>query len=111
MTVTQTVVREFEVDLVVREAEQVAHDVVAMTLSLPDGSALPDWTPGAHIDLLLGDGLTRQYSLCGRTSDTDAWRVAVLKAPDSRGGATAGHDLGTGANVRGGGARQQLPDV
>ena len=111
MTVTQTVVREFEVDLVVREAEQVAHDVVAMTLSRPDGAALPDWTPGAHIDLLLGDGLTRQYSLCGRTSETDAWRVAVLKAPDSRGGSQAVHELGAGATVRVRGPRNHFPVV
>ena len=111
MTVTQTVVREFEVDLVVREAEQVAHDVVAMTLSRPDGAALPDWTPGAHIDLLLADGLTRQYSLCGRTSETDAWRVAVLKAPDSRGGSQAVHELGAGSTVRVRGPRNHFPVV
>ena len=37
MTVTQTVVREFEVDLVVRDADQVAQDVVAMTLAHPLG--------------------------------------------------------------------------
>ena len=111
MTVTQTVVREFEVDLVVREAEQVAQDVVAMTLARPDGDALPDWTPGAHIDLLLGDGLTRQYSLCGRTSETDAWRVAVLKAPDSRGGSQAVHGLAAGATVRVRGPRNHFPVV
>ena len=44
MTVTQTVVREFEVDLVVRDADEVAQDVVAMTLAHPSGEALPDWT-------------------------------------------------------------------
>jgi ferredoxin-NADP reductase len=111
MSVTQTVVREFEADLVVREAEQVAHDVVAMTLSHPDGATLPDWTPGAHIDLLLADGLTRQYSLCGRTSETDAWRVAVLKAPDSRGGSQAVHELGAGSTVRVRGPRNHFPVV
>ena len=94
MTLTQTVVREFEIDLVVRDAEHVAQDVVAMTLARADGSELPDWTPGAHVDLILGDGLTRQYSLCGRTNDTDSWRVAVLKTPDSRGGSLAVHGLG-----------------
>jgi len=111
MTVTQTVVREFEVDLVVREAEQIAQDVVAMTLARPDGDTLPDWTPGAHIDLLLGDDLTRQYSLCGRTSDTDAWRVAVLKAPDSRGGSKAVHGLAEGSTVRVRGPRNHFPVV
>ncbi len=111
MTVTQTVVREFEVDLVVRRAERVAQDVVAMTLARPDGDALPDWTPGAHIDLLLGDGLTRQYSLCGRTSETDSWRVAVLRAPDSRGGSQAVHGLAAGSTVRVRGPRNHFPVV
>ncbi len=111
MTVTHTVVREFEADLVVRKAEQVAQDVVAVTLARPDGESLPDWTPGAHIDLLLGDGLTRQYSLCGRTSETDAWRVAVLRTPDSRGGSQAVHGLGAGANVRVRGPRNHFPVV
>ncbi len=111
MTVTQTVVREFEVDLVVRRAERVAQDVVAMTLVRPDGESLPDWTPGAHIDLLLGDGLTRQYSLCGRTSETDSWRVAVLRAPESRGGSQAVHGLTAGATVRVRGPRNHFPVV
>lgn len=111
MTVTQTVVREFEADLVVREAEQVAHGVVALTLARADGQALPDWTPGAHIDLILDGGITRQYSLCGRTNETDAWRVAVLKAPDSRGGSTAAHELDAGSTVRVRGPRNHFPVV
>ncbi len=111
MTVTQTVVREFEVDLVVRETESAADDVVAITLARPDGDALPDWTPGAHVDLVLADGLVRQYSLCGRPSETDAWRVAVLRAPESRGGSTAVHALPAGATVRVRGPRNHFPVV
>lgn len=111
MAVTQTVVREFETDLVVREAELVAQDVVAMTLTRPDGTDLPNWTPGAHVDLVLGDGLTRQYSLCGRTSNTGSWRVAVLKAADSRGGSRAVHDLDAGSTVRVRGPRNHFPVV
>lgn len=108
MTV-QTVVREFEMDLVVRDIDHVADDVVALGLSRPDGEALPQWTPGAHIDLILDDGLVRQYSLCGRTSDTDAWRVAVLKSPDSRGGSKAVHALEAGSTVRVRGPRNHFP--
>lgn len=111
MTVTQTVVREFEVELVVREAEEVASDVVAMTLARADGQTLPDWTPGAHIDVVLDEGLTRQYSLCGRVNDTDSWRVAVLKAPSSRGGSTAVHALTKGSTVSVRGPRNHFPLV
>ena len=111
MTLTQTLVREFEADLVVEKVEEVARDVVAVTLVRPDGEPLPDWTPGAHVDLVLGDGLTRQYSLCGRTSETHSWRVAVLRAPQSRGGSEAVHHLGEGATVRVRGPRNHFPVV
>jgi ferredoxin-NADP reductase len=112
MAITQTVVREFEADLVVRATEEVALDVVALTLVRPgDGGALPDWTPGAHIDLVLGEDLVRQYSLCGRTSDTDSWRVAVLRAPDGRGGSATVHGLRAGESVRVRGPRNHFPVV
>ena len=111
MSVTQTVVREFETDLVIAAADHVAADVVAMTLRSPGGGDLPAWTPGAHIDLVLGDGLVRQYSLCGRTQDGEAYRIAVLKAPDSRGGSTAVHALRAGQTVGVRGPRNHFPVV
>ena len=111
MTLTQTLVREFEADLVVDRVEGVARDVVAVHLRRPDGAPLPDWTPGAHVDLELGDGLTRQYSLCGRTSDTQSWRVAVLRDPHSRGGSEAVHHLTEGATVTVRGPRNHFPVV
>ena len=86
VTTTTTIIREHEVDLVVREARTVADDVVVLTLADPQGAELPAWTPGAHIDLILGDDLTRQYSLCNSPSKPGVWRVGVLRAPDSRGG-------------------------
>jgi ferredoxin-NADP reductase len=111
MTVTRTVVREFEADLVVESAEPVADGVVAVTLIRPGGEGLPGWTPGAHIDLILDDHLVRQYSLCGRTSDMDAWRIAVLQAPDSRGGSLRVHRLTPGETVRARGPRNHFPVV
>ena len=109
MSVTQTVVREFEAELVVRETERVAEDVVALTLGRSDGGDLPAWTPGAHIDLVLADGLVRQYSLCGRTEQSDAWRVAVLESPNSRGGSVAVHRLREGDAVVVRGPRNHFP--
>jgi len=46
-------VREFETDLVVTGREEAARDVVVLTFEHPDGRPLPEWTPGAHIDLVL----------------------------------------------------------
>ncbi|GAA3383716.1 PDR/VanB family oxidoreductase [Cryptosporangium minutisporangium] len=109
MTVTQTVVREIETELVVRSAEQEADGVVALTLSRPDAGDLPDWTPGAHIDLVLDDGLVRQYSLCGRSGDAASWRIAVLRAPESRGGSLRVHELKAGSVVCVRGPRNHFP--
>ena len=81
-----------------------AEGVVELTLTSPDGSPLPAWQPGAHVDLLLEDGLTRQYSLCGDPSTPSEWKVAVLLERDGRGGSAFVHEKlaeGTTLQVRG----------
>ena len=94
-------VHEFTTDLVVRARRVPADGVVVLDLAHPDNEDLPRWEPGAHIDLILGDGLTRQYSLCGDPRDSAVWRVGVLLDPNSRGGSRYVHDkLGDGATVR-----------
>ena len=109
---TQTIVREFEAELVVTESVVVADDVVALTLAAGDGSPLPPWTPGAHIDLVLGDDLVRQYSLCSSPGDRGTWRLGILRTPDSRGGSKAVHaNLHDGALVRVRGPRNHFPLV
>ncbi|NUP77733.1 MAG: oxidoreductase [Nonomuraea sp.] len=86
-------------EVVVHAREQVAEGVVAVELRDPAGGRLPDWTPGAHIDLVLGD-LVRQYSLCGDPADRTTWRIAVLREPGGRGGSARAHDeLHPGATV------------
>ncbi|MDE3722916.1 PDR/VanB family oxidoreductase [Nocardiopsis sp. N85] len=94
---------------VVRRTEE-ADGVVALTLARPDGGRLPDWAPGAHIDLVLPGGLTRQYSLCGDRWDARTYRVAVLREPEGRGGSALVHDhLREGDPVGLGGPRNNFP--
>jgi len=101
MTETQTRLREYEADLVIDSYRTVAEDVVELTLTHPAGEPLPAWTPGAHIDLILSDDITRQYSLCGSPADASSFKVGILKAPDSRGGSRQVHEaLQAGATVR-----------
>lgn len=96
---THTVV--VELDLVVHRRRVVAEGVVELTLRRPDGAALPSWEAGAHIDLVLGPDLVRQYSLCGDPADRCSWRIAVLREHGSRGGSAAVHDeLAEGSQVR-----------
>ena len=77
----------------VESAELCATDVVTITLVDPGADALPEWTPGAHIDVDLGAGLVRQYSLCGDPDDRGRWRIAVLREAAGRGGSQRVHDL------------------
>ena len=92
---------EVERDVVVTARANEAEGVVVLTLELPDGGDLPVWTPGAHTDLLIGDGLVRQYSLCGDPADRRRWQVAVLLEPRSRGGSRFVHaELAEGATLR-----------
>ena len=105
-------VHDFIADLVVRRRSAPAKDVVLLDLSDPDGEQLPSWEPGAHVDLLLGEGLTRQYSLCGDPNDRGIWRVGVLLDPNSRGGSRLVHErLLEGATVRVRGPRNHFPLV
>ncbi len=105
---TATVVSELESEAVVSAVAAPADGIVELTLSANDGGALPGWTPGAHIDVLLGPDLIRQYSLCGPRGDT-SYRIAVLLAPESRGGSRGVHHLTEGDAVRIRGPRNNFP--
>ena len=105
-------VHEFTADLVVRRRDTPAEGVVVLDLGYPDGAELPRWQPGAHIDLLIDEDLTRQYSLCGDPRDLTTWRIGVLLDPNSRGGSKYVHDnLHEGAAVRVRGPRNHFPFV
>ncbi|MEU0455589.1 PDR/VanB family oxidoreductase [Streptomyces sp. NPDC006129] len=82
----------YEAELVVGGREPAADGVLALTLRHPLGEPLPAWEPGAHVDVLLGPRLERQYSLCGDPADRTAWRIAVLREPDGRGGSAHVHE-------------------
>ena len=105
-------VHEFATDLIVRRRSTPAEGVVVLDLAHPENGDLPRWEPGAHIDLLLEDGLTRQYSLCGDPQDSSVWRVGVLLDPNSRGGSRYVHEnLKEGVSVRVRGPRNHFPLV
>ena len=64
----------------------------ALELRDPNDDALPAWTPGAHIDVVLPSGRIRSYSLCGAVEDDRSYRIAVLREPESRGGSREIHE-------------------
>ena len=69
-----------------------AQDIASFELVAEDGRPLPAFGAGAHIDVQLPGGLTRQYSLCNDPQETHRYLIAVLRDPASRGGSAAMHD-------------------
>ncbi len=101
---------ENEIDLLLERKEELANGVVMLTMRHPSGADLPEWAPGAHIDLVLADELTRQYSLCSDPADRAILQVAVLREPTSRGGSAQVHDsLNAGDTIRVRGPRNHFP--
>ncbi len=96
--------------VVVTAKDAIADGVVRLTLRHPEDQALPGWSPGAHIDLHLGPGLVRQYSLCGDPGDRTSWQVAVAREEAGRGGSRHVHDLLLAGEVlTAGGPRNNFP--
>lgn len=73
------------IPLRVSEIIRETPSIVSVRLESPDGSPLPPWVPGAHIDVQLITRHERQYSLCGDPADVSGYRIAVLREPSSRG--------------------------
>ncbi|WP_254205052.1 PDR/VanB family oxidoreductase [Nocardia alni] len=71
----------------------VADDVLELTFTHAQGHELPPWEPGAHIELELPSGLSRQYSLCGVPTNRTSYTVAVLREEGGRGGSRELHEI------------------
>lgn len=79
-------------NLLVKQLRWEADDVVSLTLVDPAGHELPEWEPGAHLELHLPSGLIRHYSLYSEPADRRHYAVAVLREPESRGGSRIIHE-------------------
>jgi vanillate O-demethylase ferredoxin subunit len=69
-----------------------AEDIRILELCRRDGSFLPSFSAGSHIDLHLPNKMVRSYSLVNCPRETYRYVIAVKKEPDSRGGSRLIHD-------------------
>ncbi|MDH4653815.1 PDR/VanB family oxidoreductase [Pseudomonas sp. BN606] len=69
-----------------------AEGICSFELCAVDGGELPPFEAGAHVDVHIGAGLTRQYSLCNHPEERHRYLIGVLKDPVSRGGSRAMHE-------------------
>lgn len=82
--------------------KQLTHDIKEITLETDDTALeLPTASPGAHIELLLPNGLVRKYSLCPSTKQ---YVIAVQREEHGSGGSAWIHEnlhVGDTLKIRG----------
>lgn len=96
------------------ERRLVSEAVVVLELEHPMTEALPPFSAGAHIDLHLGNGQVRSYSLTNPRKDERVsptrYQIAVARDEASRGGSVWIHDkLKVGDSLRISAPRNNFP--
>ena len=84
----------------VRSLRLEADDVLGIELAPVDAAPLPfSWAAGAHVDLRLGNGAVRQYSVLSLPEDGHLY-LGIKREPTSRGGSRWLHEqLRLGAQI------------
>ncbi|MGJ5619694.1 4Fe-4S double cluster binding domain-containing protein [Sulfitobacter sp. MF3-043] len=78
-------------DLRITAAERLSDGVTLYDFAHPEGHDLPQWTAGAHLDLVVAPEFLRPYSLLGDPADRSRYRIAVLREDEGRGGSALLH--------------------
>ncbi len=75
----------------VAEITQEAEGIRSFALDKIGFFKFPSYQPGSHIDVHCGEGIIRQYSLCGDPENRRRWLIAVKLGEPSRGGSELMH--------------------
>src|ERR1700723_2449949 len=70
----------------------LARGVSAFEFRPVDGAPLAPFAAGAHVDLILPNGVRRSYSLCNAQEGTHRYVIGVKKASPSRGASVYLHE-------------------
>jgi vanillate O-demethylase ferredoxin subunit len=69
-----------------------AQGIVGVELLPVDGTPLPEFSAGAHVDVYLPSGICRQYSLTNAPDETHRYCLGIGLAENSRGGSRHFHE-------------------
>ncbi|MEH6823539.1 MAG: reductive dehalogenase [Motiliproteus sp.] len=81
----------FAAKVVRRKVSSADEKVVIFELTSQDGSVLPPFEAGAHIDITVAPPFIRQYSLAGDPADASRYLVGILREDEGRGGSLRIH--------------------
>ena len=79
--------------VVLSNVEEMAPGLTRYELSDPEGKPLPEWTAGAHIDIVVAPEFLRQYSLAGDPTDRSKYVIGVLREDGGKGGSILLHRI------------------
>ncbi len=79
----------------VSKVDRMSAAVTKYEFTTWDGTPLPDWTAGAHLDVVVTPEFLRQYSMSGDPADTGKYQIGVLREDEGRGGSKMLHRIFT----------------
>ncbi|MEP2922231.1 MAG: reductive dehalogenase [Sulfitobacter sp.] len=77
----------------VSKVEAMAEGVTKYEFTAVDGSDLPVWQAGAHLDIVVAPEFLRQYSMSGNPANRRSYQIAVLREDAGRGGSKLMHRI------------------
>ncbi len=81
------------VRVAITAVEQMTDSISKYEMATLDGSLLPEWTAGAHLDIVVAPGFVRQYSMSGDPNDRSKYQIGVLREDGGRGGSQLLHRI------------------
>ncbi|MCA2009762.1 2Fe-2S iron-sulfur cluster-binding protein [Tritonibacter mobilis] len=79
--------------VIVSKVEGMAAGVTKYEFRAADGSDLPEWSAGAHLDIVVAPEFLRQYSMSGNPADRSHYQIGVLREEAGRGGSKLLHRI------------------
>lgn len=70
----------------IKSIQDLTPNIRSFELVTEDGGDLPEFSAGSHVDIVLDNGLTRQYSIANCNHERNRYVIGVLKDVNSRGG-------------------------
>ncbi|SMX44667.1 reductive dehalogenase [Actibacterium lipolyticum] len=77
----------------VSKVQPMTPDVTKYEFTALDGAPLPEWTAGAHLDIVVAPEYLRQYSMSGDPADRSKYQIGVLREDAGRGGSALMHRI------------------
>ena len=83
------------VQVKIARVTQLTGKISHYVLTAADGTDLPAWEAGAHVDIVIAPDTLRQYSLMGDPADRSHYEIAVLREETGKGGSRLLHRIFT----------------